>query len=127
MNGTEARLFISWKGEDLKYYTKKLHSYLLQRPEDFVNFRGHVRNIIDWGGDERLNEIRKALDELLEEGRLESSARFKSREAPRGDLASDRVQRRRITSTSTQAAPNWIWSQEYNQFYYVNAQGQFGG
>jgi len=34
---------------------------------DFQNFREQVRNILDWGKDERLKHIRGALDIILEE------------------------------------------------------------
>lgn len=86
MSGTEARLFISWHAVDSKYYTRKLESYLLQKPEDFIDFRRHVRNIIDWGRTERLAKIQEALDEVLETGRLEASAKAKSRAPPLGNI-----------------------------------------
>ncbi|KAJ4265089.1 hypothetical protein NW762_005335 [Fusarium torreyae] len=50
MNGTEARL-----------------TFILQRPNEFLEFRKYVRNIIDWGRDERLRTIKAALDALIEE------------------------------------------------------------
>lgn len=57
MNGTEARLYISWKHDELQYYTRKVDSFLLQKPKDYVEFRKYVRNIIDWSKDKRLNKI----------------------------------------------------------------------
>ena len=68
MNGTEARLYISWKHNELDYYTRKVKSFSLQDPEHYIEFRKHVRNIIDWGKGTRLKEIRNSLDTLLEEG-----------------------------------------------------------
>ena len=47
MNGTEARLYISWKHDDLDYYMRKVESFLLQKPNDYLEFRKYVRNIID--------------------------------------------------------------------------------
>ncbi|KAJ5051669.1 uncharacterized protein L3040_001444 [Drepanopeziza brunnea f. sp. 'multigermtubi'] len=67
MNGTEARLYISWKHSKIDYYTRKVDSFLLERPDDYARFRKIVRNIIDWGRIERLGEIRSSLDDLLEE------------------------------------------------------------
>ncbi|KAI0871139.1 hypothetical protein GGS24DRAFT_504102 [Hypoxylon argillaceum] len=70
MNGTEARLYISWKNE-LDFNTQKIDSFLLQNPRDYLEFRKYVRNIIEWGKEKRLNEIRDSLDILLEVGRNE--------------------------------------------------------
>ncbi|RSL84798.1 hypothetical protein CEP51_003679 [Fusarium floridanum] len=53
MNGTEARLFISWKQQDL-FNVQNVRSFALQEPDHFIEFRKYVRNIIDWGRDERL-------------------------------------------------------------------------
>ncbi|KAL2176471.1 uncharacterized protein P884DRAFT_261034 [Thermothelomyces heterothallicus CBS 202.75] len=69
MNGTEARLYVSWKDSDLNYYMQKVDSFLLQKPQDYIEFRKHVKNVIDWGKDKRLKEIRESLDTLLEESR----------------------------------------------------------
>ena len=85
MNGTEARLYISWKHDELKYYTQKVDSFLLQKPKDYMEFRKYVLNIIDWGKDERLKEIRKSLDNLLEENRKIASQLAKSRPPPSSD------------------------------------------
>ena len=64
MSGTEARLYISWKHDELQYYMAKVKSFLLQDPEQYLEFRKYVRNIIDWGKDKRLKEIRDSLDSL---------------------------------------------------------------
>ena len=61
MNGTETRLYVSWKHDELKYYTQKVGSFLLQKPKDYVEFRKNVLNIIKWGKDERLKEIQKII------------------------------------------------------------------
>lgn len=78
MNGTEARLFISWKQQDL-FNVQKVRSFALQEPDHFIEFRKYVRNIIDWGRDERLRSIQDALDTLIEE---RCKAILKARPAP---------------------------------------------
>jgi len=87
MSGTEARLYISWKHNELDYYMRKVRSFALQRPKDYVEFRKHVRNIIDWGEDKRLKQIQESLDNLLEESRRTSEV-AKSRPPPSDNSAS---------------------------------------
>lgn len=82
MSGTEARLYVSWKHSELDYYMRKIDSFLLQKPKDYLEFRKYVLNIIDWGKDKRLNEIRDSLDSLLEESRHRASEAAKSRQPP---------------------------------------------
>ncbi|KAG5771368.1 hypothetical protein H9Q72_002057 [Fusarium xylarioides] len=94
MSGTEARLYISWKRNELDYYMANVDSFLLQDPEHYLKFRKHVRNIIDWGRGGRLEGIRKSLDSLLEESRKTASAAAKSRMPPSVDSPG-------ITSTSS--------------------------
>ncbi|KAI8660299.1 hypothetical protein NCS57_01006500 [Fusarium keratoplasticum] len=84
MNGTEARLFISWKQQDL-FNVQKVRSFALQEPDHFIEFRKYVRNIIDWGRDERLRSIQAALDTLIEEGR---KATLKARPPPARPMSS---------------------------------------
>lgn len=69
MNGPEARLYISWKHNELDYYMAYVRGFLLQDPGHFIEFRKHVRNIADWGNGRRLKEIRDSLDRLLDESR----------------------------------------------------------
>ncbi|KAF4450195.1 hypothetical protein F53441_6629 [Fusarium austroafricanum] len=54
MNGTEARLYISWKQSEVDYYTANVQNFLLQNPEQYLKFRKYVHNIIDWGRGGRL-------------------------------------------------------------------------
>ncbi|KAM7204975.1 hypothetical protein V8F33_001216 [Rhypophila sp. PSN 637] len=82
MSGTEARLYILWKYNELDYYMKNVDSFLLQKPKDYLEFRKYVRNILDWGKDKRLNEIRDLLDSFLEESRKRTSEAAKSRPPP---------------------------------------------
>jgi hypothetical protein len=99
MNATEARLYISWKHDELKYYTRKVDSFLLQKPNDYVEFRKYVRNIIDWGKDRRLKEIRDSLNILLEESRKTASQLAKSRPSPSDDSASSSSHKRKDSSS----------------------------
>lgn len=89
MSGTEARLYVSWKNDELDYYMRKIKAFAVQEPEQYVEFRKYVRNIIDWGKDKRLKEIRDSLDILLEENRRAASERAKSRPPP-SDYSSSR-------------------------------------
>jgi hypothetical protein len=82
MNGMVARLYISWKQNDLDYYMANVQTFLLEDPEHYLKFRKYVRNIIDWGRDKRLDEIRNSLDTVLEEGRKRASEAAKSRPPP---------------------------------------------
>ncbi|KAI0388452.1 hypothetical protein F5Y17DRAFT_452771 [Xylariaceae sp. FL0594] len=82
MNGSEARLYISWKQNELNYYMADVKSFCLREPDHYIEFRKYVRNIIDWGKDKRLNQIRDSLDSLLEENRKRTSQAAKSRLPP---------------------------------------------
>ena len=90
MTGTEARLYISWKHDELMYYMQDVRSFCLQEPADYLEFRKYIRNIIDWGKDRRLKEIRDSLDNLLEESRRRSSEAAKFRPPPSDDSRSSR-------------------------------------
>jgi hypothetical protein len=72
MNGTEARLYISWKHDKLNYHIQGIECFLLQRPDHYLEFYKHVQNIIDWGKDTRLKQIQESLDRL-EKDRKRSS------------------------------------------------------
>jgi hypothetical protein len=87
MNGTEARLYISWKHNELDYYMRMVENFLLQRPDHYLEFRKYVRNIIDWGKDRRLRDIRDSLDSLLQV--LEESRKRASEAAKPRTLTSD--------------------------------------
>lgn len=101
MNGTEARLYVSWKRNELDYYMKHVDSFLLQKPRDYIEFRKHALNIIDWGKDERLNKIRDSLNSLLEESRKAASQRAKSRPPPFSDDSVRNSSQKRKSSSSS--------------------------
>ncbi|KAL1893584.1 hypothetical protein Sste5346_006415 [Sporothrix stenoceras] len=66
MNGNEARMYVSWKQDELNYYTTNIDCYALRRPDEYRRFRRMVRNVVDWGRNDRLKGIKKGLDQLLE-------------------------------------------------------------
>ena len=76
-NGTEARLYVSWKDDVLnKYYMASMENFLIHRPDHYLEFQKYVLNIVDWGRGQRLQSIRDALDTLIsreEEGKKEES------------------------------------------------------
>ncbi|KAK5651176.1 hypothetical protein OQA88_13194 [Cercophora sp. LCS_1] len=99
MNGSEARLYISWKHDELNYCMANVRSFLLQDPEHYIQFRKCVLNIIDWGEDRRLNEIRDSLDSLLEESRKRASEEAKSRLPPSGSSATGKGKKHKPSSS----------------------------
>jgi hypothetical protein len=64
---------VSWKHDELLFYTQKVNSFLLQNLKHYIEFRKHTLNNIDWGKDGCLEEIRNSLDGLLEERRRKVS------------------------------------------------------
>lgn len=67
VDNTLAKLYISWKEEDLNYCCQQVGAFLLLRLKEFKSFRRQVRNILDWGKGARLTQIRDALDIILEQ------------------------------------------------------------
>ena len=99
MSGTEARLFISWQAHDKEYFVQKIRSFALQEASHFLQFRRYVLNIISWGKDTRLQEIRKALDAILED---EEDGRATSL------MAGNVSKKRKLDSQSTTLFPESI-------------------
>lgn len=137
MNGTEARLYISWKNSELDVYMQKIDSFLLQKPKDYLEFRKYVRNIIDWGENKRLKEIRNSLDILLEESRKKASEAAKSRQAPSSGFTTRRDKRRKSSSPRKNSSrsdsvqgrsmgedkPYWDRDETTGQWFHTNADG----
>ncbi|KAH7176274.1 hypothetical protein EDB81DRAFT_634382 [Dactylonectria macrodidyma] len=145
MSGTEARLFISWKQNELDYYMANVDGFLLQDPKHYLKFRKYVRNIIDWGRGRRLEGIRKSLDSLLEESRKTASAAAKSRMPPSADSAStsstsstssskmrktssrrQKSGRRNSTqgqSSGAEEGEYWEWDRTIGRWFHRNADG----
>lgn len=94
-NGTEARLYVTWKENEQDYYMQRVSSFALQRPEHHVEFRRYIRNIIDWAKGRRLQAIQKSLDILFEGARRSASAAATARQPPfSGAMASSRSSKR---------------------------------
>ncbi|QPC78323.1 hypothetical protein HYE68_009075 [Fusarium pseudograminearum] len=70
MNGTEARLCITWMEEET-FYVQKIRTFALQEAQQLLEFRKCILNIMDYGRNVRLESIGSALD-LLPEETLES-------------------------------------------------------
>jgi hypothetical protein len=71
MNGSEVRLHVSWKDEAKDCcYLAKVDDFLLSKERGTIC--KYVRNILDWGRDKRLNEIRTSLDRLAESNKRDS-------------------------------------------------------
>ena len=137
MSGTEARLYISWNHNELDYYMANVQSFLLQDPEHYLKFRKYVRNIIDWGKDKRLDEIRNSLDTLLEEGRKRAAETAKSRPPPSVTSATSSGKKHKSSSSRRNSSrsnsvqehsedgdePYWNWDETTGQWYHTNADG----
>ncbi|KAL8346115.1 hypothetical protein RB598_000154 [Gaeumannomyces tritici] len=91
MNGSEARLNVSWKHDEVDYYTAHVKSFLIQEPEHFREFLKVVRNIIDWGNGDRLKQIQASLDSLPESGEQQAKPH---QSLPDGSAASSGTRRR---------------------------------
>lgn len=100
VDNNTAQLYISWQEDGLNYYLQRVDAFLLSKPEDFKSFRKQVRNILDWGKDTRLTQIRGALDIILEENRKNAAEHAKSRQPPSGGSATTSSKKKRKSSSS---------------------------
>lgn len=82
MSNWAAKLYISWQS-DMDFFSSRVGAFCLVDPESFIQFRRRVRNIIDWGMNQRLDHTRGCLDVLIEEKRLLASQNAKARSPPR--------------------------------------------
>lgn len=82
MDNRHAQLYVSWKADLLDYYMYEVRAYVLSREDEYKDFRRHIRNILDWGSDQRLAQIKQSLDVLLEESRKETAKAAKPRSPP---------------------------------------------
>lgn len=99
VDNNTAQLYISWKENDLNYYLQRVGAFLLSDPEHFKSFRKQVRNILDWGKDTRLAQIRDALDTILEENRKKAAEHAKSRQPPSDGSATTSSKKRKSSSS----------------------------
>ncbi len=100
MNGTDARLHVSWKQDELNYYMRTVETFSLQRADNYREFRKYVRNIVDWGIDRRLKAIQKSMDAYLEETRNAASEQAKSRPPPSAASLSSNKRLKHASSSS---------------------------
>lgn len=63
-NGTETRLFVTWKSDEGAYLMKEVRGYMLSQEDQYIRFPRAVRNILDWGLTERLKAIRPCLKRM---------------------------------------------------------------
>ena len=99
MNGTQARLYISWKHNELDYYMASIDNFQLQKAEDYLEFRRWVLNIIDWGKNQRLKEICDALDSFLKESKTTTSETAISHQPPSDGSTASSNKRQKSSST----------------------------
>lgn len=129
-----AQLYISWKEDDLNYFLQRVDAFLLSSPEHFKNFRKQVRNILDWGKDTRLEQIRNALDTILEESRKKAAERAKTRQPPSdGSETSSKKPKSSSRRNSSKPSgvqgegsgsePYWTWDETYGRWSHPNADG----
>ena len=74
-----ALLYVSWKSDPITYHTKLIDSFLLSSAIHVQALRSRVRNIIEWGMDTRLKQLRLALDIILEDNMKQAAELAKCR------------------------------------------------
>ncbi|RMZ82764.1 hypothetical protein DV738_g1667, partial [Chaetothyriales sp. CBS 135597] len=104
VDNNTAQLYISWKEDDLDYYIQRVGAFLLSDPDHFKSFRKQVRNILDWGKDTHLTQIRDALDTILEENRKNAAEHAKSRQPPSDGSAATASNKRKSSSSRAETA-----------------------
>ncbi|EPE07733.1 hypothetical protein F503_00455 [Ophiostoma piceae UAMH 11346] len=67
MTGWVAVLYVTWKELDGSFKMQRFGTYLLQKPEEFLELRKRLKNILDWGRGARLTQISGLLDWLVQE------------------------------------------------------------
>jgi hypothetical protein len=98
MDNNTAHLFISWKEDDMSYCLQRVGCFLLSHPEHLKEFRNLVRNILKWGMDERLTQVKDALDVILEENRRKAAEDAKARR-PLSDAESNDSKKHKSSSS----------------------------
>lgn len=61
-NGSEARLFMTWKEGTDTFKVKHLRSFCMAEEDHYTAFHSALYNILDWGYNERLASIRSCLE-----------------------------------------------------------------
>ncbi|EPE07730.1 hypothetical protein F503_00452 [Ophiostoma piceae UAMH 11346] len=66
VNGSEAKLYVTWKQEDGSFKMQKVSVHHIQEPGQYIELRKKVRNLLDWGRTARLRQIHELLDYIRE-------------------------------------------------------------
>ncbi|KAI9163562.1 hypothetical protein HJFPF1_05179 [Paramyrothecium foliicola] len=82
MNAHMSRLYLSWKHDDERFYTKSIQDFLLADLAHYNTLRRYVHNIIDWAKGARLQNIQQSLDIIREENRRKRSLAARPRQPP---------------------------------------------
>jgi hypothetical protein len=123
-SGTEARLFMTWKQAD-GFETQKIQDYMLQRQHELLLLRQHTRNIVDWGGGERLKHIKIALSSIMKANRLVASRTARARTPPH-DVQGTRKKRNLASSARQQPSspPAWKYDETHKRWYYIGSDNE---
>ena len=64
-DGRSVDLYVHWIEGGVEFNLQRIRTYVVDRPEELIDFRKRARNILDWGLDKRYKEIQSALDAVL--------------------------------------------------------------
>ncbi|KAJ4315358.1 hypothetical protein N0V84_008434 [Fusarium piperis] len=62
MNGAVARIYVTFAFDEERDHVYKVDSFVLENPSHYRKFHRYIQSIIDWGKNERLWEIRDAIE-----------------------------------------------------------------
>jgi len=71
---------VNWRDyvdSEVVHYSKKISSHRLDDEKDMLEFRGHLRNILDWAVGERLDMFHRAIKMLAKKNGREPSGKRK--------------------------------------------------
>ncbi|KAK7992337.1 hypothetical protein PG996_012647 [Apiospora saccharicola] len=89
-----ARLYVTWMADDGNYCVRSISEFLLRTHNECIRLSSYIKNIVEWGRGDRLEEIRQALEVISEKDRKYISERAKARK-PIPDTPSRSSKRRR--------------------------------
>ncbi|RSL86125.1 hypothetical protein CEP51_002968 [Fusarium floridanum] len=68
MNGAVARIYVTFAFDETRDHVYKVDSFVLENPSHYRKFHRFIQSIIDWGKNERLREIRDAIEVIENRG-----------------------------------------------------------
>ncbi|KAJ4260979.1 hypothetical protein NW757_001369 [Fusarium falciforme] len=68
MNGAVARIYVTFAFDEMRDHVHKVDSFVLENPSHYRKFHRYIQSIIDWGKNERLREIRDAIEVIESSG-----------------------------------------------------------